>query len=482
MKRQVTFFSIVIFIAFLGSQEIEACIYPPDAILTKTQSGTTFKNGQIINFSGTASTSGNCNPMASYNWFLDSNANHIHSGSTLDYTFTLPPGVSQQSFDIILRVTNTNSQVDETTITITITKPSRVFFLRDHLGSVRTTVDESGNVLGLDDYYPFGLVMDGHSDNVTNPNDDYKFTGHERDEEAVTHGIDYMKARSYDPVIGRFLQVDPMHEFASPYIYVGNNPLTHIDPTGMFSEDEKEEIKKRKRKEEEKIRRARAMAAADRNWAAKTGLNEYGYGSGTTIQQVSSGGEEGGNSSQIKYNTEYGIFIESAFFESSEDDSYETKEQKRQMTTLLTNFGDEIKKAFGPGGIYENVLVFFHLSHPLTYKRQSSNKNSVALTSWGNRNTSYKDLYPSSYTRTADFGINDLVIDVRINPNKLRTRSGNTAQHEFVHVLLIASAILNNEPVLKGGLYDAKGNDTQHGVINSYNSTTEALRNLFSNL
>ena len=37
----------------------------------------------------------------------------------------------------------------------------------------------------------------------------------------------------YDSSLRRFYGVDPLHEFASPYCYVGNNPLSFIDPTGM---------------------------------------------------------------------------------------------------------------------------------------------------------------------------------------------------------------------------------------------------------
>lgn len=36
----------------------------------------------------------------------------------------------------------------------------------------------------------------------------------------------------YDPVIGRFLQVDPERQFASSYVGMGNNPINGVDPTG----------------------------------------------------------------------------------------------------------------------------------------------------------------------------------------------------------------------------------------------------------
>ena len=60
----------------------------------------------------------------------------------------------------------------------------RQYFLKDHLGSVRTTVNASGNVVGYDDYYPFGLVMPGPDNSNNSAISNYKFTGHERDDEA----------------------------------------------------------------------------------------------------------------------------------------------------------------------------------------------------------------------------------------------------------------------------------------------------------
>ncbi|WP_421774268.1 RHS repeat domain-containing protein [Gracilimonas sp.] len=112
----------------------------------------------------------------------------------------------------------------------------RRYFIKDQLGSIRTTVDQSGNVDGYDDYYPFGLIMPGRSSNSANPADNYKFTGHERDDEGNLT-LDYMMARNYDPEIGRFLQTDPLsaeYPGISPYSYVLNTPLSLNDPSGKF--------------------------------------------------------------------------------------------------------------------------------------------------------------------------------------------------------------------------------------------------------
>ena len=110
----------------------------------------------------------------------------------------------------------------------------RRYFLKDHVGSVRTTVDRNGNVVGHDDYCPFGLAMPGRSLNSANPNDHYKFTGYELDDEAGLT-VYHAGARMYDLVINRFWQIDPLadqYPHLSPYSYVANNPLIYIDPTG----------------------------------------------------------------------------------------------------------------------------------------------------------------------------------------------------------------------------------------------------------
>ena len=82
--------------------------------------------------------------------------------------------------------------------------------------------------------YPFGLAMPGRSSNSANPNDDYKFTGYEKDDEA---GLDLYHAgnRGYDPVLGRFMQIDRYYykyPSMSTYQYAANNPVYFIDVNG----------------------------------------------------------------------------------------------------------------------------------------------------------------------------------------------------------------------------------------------------------
>lgn len=49
---------------------------------------------------------------------------------------------------------------------------------------------------------------------------------------SVNRGLYFLRARSYDPALGRFLQQDPL-PLLQKYAYVGNNPATCVDPSGL---------------------------------------------------------------------------------------------------------------------------------------------------------------------------------------------------------------------------------------------------------
>lgn len=58
----------------------------------------------------------------------------------------------------------------------------------------------------------------------------YQFAGEQYD--PLTNQY-YLKARYYNPVIGRFNQMDTYHgDGLNLYIYVGNNPVRYVDPSG----------------------------------------------------------------------------------------------------------------------------------------------------------------------------------------------------------------------------------------------------------
>jgi len=121
--------------------------------------------------------------------------------------------------------------------------PGRYYYLRDHLGSTRATVNTTGAVVHYDDYYPFGLQMPGRSSTTSMPPQE-RYTGHTLDEET---GLYYAGARYYLPALGRWMSVDPILSrlspkalletdmrllSMSPYNYVFNNPTNLTDPDG----------------------------------------------------------------------------------------------------------------------------------------------------------------------------------------------------------------------------------------------------------
>jgi RHS repeat-associated protein len=83
-------------------------------------------------------------------------------------------------------------------------------------------------------YGEFGETTDGVGGQVGPYSYPFRYTGQQFDPFANTY---HYKARTYSPAIGRFLQPDPSGFTDGPnlYVYVGNDPLDKIDPTGMQS-------------------------------------------------------------------------------------------------------------------------------------------------------------------------------------------------------------------------------------------------------
>lgn len=104
----------------------------------------------------------------------------------------------------------------------------RYTLVKDHLGSVRKVVDETGAVVAGFSYTTFGITItkagSKEPDIIF-----YRFTGQEFDPET---GLYNFPARMYDPQTGRFYAVDPKQEGGTPYAYVLNNPSNLVDPDG----------------------------------------------------------------------------------------------------------------------------------------------------------------------------------------------------------------------------------------------------------
>jgi len=223
-----------VMILFLAHTDAVACSLNPTAKILTDPEGTVFYHGNAVVLDGSTSTA-NCGSIDQYRWQIDDVT--VSWSSVYSHTFNLASGESERVYKVQLRVRNTAGKYGYKTIYVTVTRNNKSFYyLTDHLGSVRVTVNEQGDPVGWDDYYPFGLVMPGRSSNSGNPNDNYKYTGHELDNEANLD-LYYAGARYLDPVLGRWLSVDPYaakFPNLSPYNYSFNNPINFYDPNGLY--------------------------------------------------------------------------------------------------------------------------------------------------------------------------------------------------------------------------------------------------------
>jgi RHS repeat-associated protein len=102
----------------------------------------------------------------------------------------------------------------------------------DALGSVIALTDMDQTIVNAYAYDPFGRLREQES--LAQP---FKYVGRY----GVMHepnGLYYMRARYYDPSVGRFISEDPIG-FAGGdvnlYAYVQNDPVNFVDPNGLQS-------------------------------------------------------------------------------------------------------------------------------------------------------------------------------------------------------------------------------------------------------
>jgi large repetitive protein len=101
----------------------------------------------------------------------------------------------------------------------------------DGLGSTRALSSSSGAVTDRYVYDASGRML-GQTGNTINT---YLFAGQQRDSRL---GLDYLRARYFQPSTGRFLGRDPLSGILAlpitqhPYLYAGANPVNLTDPTG----------------------------------------------------------------------------------------------------------------------------------------------------------------------------------------------------------------------------------------------------------
>jgi len=94
-------------------------------------------------------------------------------------------------------------------------------------GDVVSLADDYSYITRNYDYDPFGVQI---GDNAGVDNNPYRYSGEYYDTES---GYTFLRARYYDPAIGRFISEDPALDGDNWYVYCANDPVNADDPSGM---------------------------------------------------------------------------------------------------------------------------------------------------------------------------------------------------------------------------------------------------------
>lgn len=105
------------------------------------------------------------------------------------------------------------------------------YYHRDEQLSTALTTGGDGGVQNYYQYDAFGILLE----NGEKHRNRIRYTGQQHD---VVTGQYYLRARYYNPIIGRFAQEDlNLGDGLNLYAYCSNNPVMYYDPSGFVMED-----------------------------------------------------------------------------------------------------------------------------------------------------------------------------------------------------------------------------------------------------
>lgn len=161
---------------------------------------------------------------------FDQNYNFVNLAyDQIDAAFA-QSGATKSPFDLLTQ-TVTVREPGYAYIYISNENPTLVDVYFDDLSITHTKTP----VIQYNEYYPFGLQT---MNSWTRENNSNNFLYNEGTELNATTGMYDLQFRNYDPVLGRFVQVDPMADSygsQTPYNYANNDPVTYNDPLGLLA-------------------------------------------------------------------------------------------------------------------------------------------------------------------------------------------------------------------------------------------------------
>lgn len=150
------------------------------------------------------------------------------------------PSVERQTLHImddarrvgLVETKTVDNSVPSTNLPVSVTR----YQFDNHLGTACLELDDSAvpAIISYEEYFPYGNTSyQAVNSAIEVSTKRYRYTGKERDDET---GFYYHGARYYASWLGRWTSCDPVqtqeHVGNSLYSYVGNRPITLVDPSG----------------------------------------------------------------------------------------------------------------------------------------------------------------------------------------------------------------------------------------------------------
>ena len=168
-----------------------------------------------------------------YQYFYDGKGNRlkaIRNGVTTYYVYDMNGNVLAEA-NGTKTITRLYIQGQGLLAAVTPTNNQVYTYHFNPIGTTAAITDQGQNIVNKYAYDSFGTVLEQQEAAFSQP---FKYVG-QYGVMAEPNGFYYMRARYYDPKVGRFISEDPIgfEGGLNLYEYVGSNPVTRLDPEGL---------------------------------------------------------------------------------------------------------------------------------------------------------------------------------------------------------------------------------------------------------